>query len=103
MSHLKLVLNFGEFFTEDLGFSHAGVNLLLQNLRSSLENLNILRFTLITYSVTFVVLNYALRTNIYVVVLAKVLSLLVRVFGAELLLGMFLVLFFLFLSGHMLL
>jgi hypothetical protein len=53
--------------------------------------------------VTFVVLNYALRTNIYVVVLAKVLSLLVRVFGAELLLGMFLVLFFLFLSGHMLL
>ena len=48
------------------------------------------------------VLNYALRADIYMVVFAEVLSLFIGVFGAELLLGVLLILFVFFLRGNVL-
>lgn len=68
-----------------------------------MENLDVLGRTLIADTMTFVVLNDAFRANVDVVVLAKVLSLLVRVLRTEFFLWLFFVLLLLLLGRDMLL
>jgi hypothetical protein len=103
MIYLELILDLGKLFGEDLGFAHAGVYFLFQNLGPPLENLNILWLSFIANSMSFVVLHDALGANVDMVVLAKVLSLLVGVLWTKLFLWMLFVLLFLLLGCDVLL
>jgi hypothetical protein len=101
--YLELILDLGKLFGEYLRFTHTGIYLLFQNLGPSLENLDVLGLTLVADTVTLVVRHDALGANVDVVVLAKVLSLFVRVLGTELFLRVFLVLLLLLLGRDVLL
>ena len=73
-----------ELFGEDLSLARARVNFLFKDLRSSLEDLDILVVAHVADAVPLVVGHNALRANHDLVVLAKVFALLLGVAHAVL-------------------
>lgn len=89
-----------QFFGKDLSFAHGSVDFLFENLRSSLEDLDVLRLALVADPVTLMILHDTLAANVHVVVFAEVLGFLVRVLGTKFLCREFFVFLFFFLLGH---
>ena len=75
-TYLELVFDLGQFFRKDACFFSTRVNFLLQDLGSSLEDLHEPRLAHVADVVAFVVEDNALGADVYLVCLAKILSLL---------------------------
>ena len=79
-----MVLYLGQLVTENVCLAAAGVDLLLENLRSFLENLALLSLPFVADAVSLVVEDNALAANEDLVGLAEVFCPLVRVLEAVL-------------------
>ena len=99
-----MVLYLGQLVTENVCLAAAGVDILLENLRSFLENLALLGLPFVADAVSLVVEDNALAANEDLVGLAEVFCPLVRVLEAVLFCWLlFLLLLILFLGlGHVL-
>lgn len=84
--YLELVLDFIEFFFEEMGFGHGSIHLFLQDLGLFGEILSAAGLHLVAYPVALVISNEALGADVDLVVLAEVLGLLLRVLQAVLVL-----------------
>lgn len=81
---MQLLFDLLKLLWENFCLGSTGINFLFQNLGSSLKHLNASVLNEITDSVAFVVRDDALWANIYLVVLAEVFCLFLRVTDAVL-------------------
>ena len=95
-TYLELIFDLCEFFSKNASFFSTGVNLFLENLSTSLKNLNKSRLTHITDVMAFVIKDYALGTDVNLVILAEEFGALIWVLEAILLCGLLLSLHLLF-------